>query len=542
MSDSDVDFESADEGDDAKRETSSLPPSVEFAEVGSGDATSALFPKEQRRDHRDGVVERVVASPDPSEDGIISESKNAEPDGPLSEKVATEPDHSASDRSPVGEEEEPKSTLNVASKDASDNIASLFDKFSNIGESSERPNNEEASLWGWSSWGASFVSKAATSVSTLTSQFGEGIQALGIPDPQEFAQRQHEEDERRLQDEPSNENRPIEIGSSENDASLFSSFYSFSNVIEKTGSAVLNTGLGTLELIGKKTMDVLQDGDPGLKKKMAFFHEPKPNLSEVLRDAQNKNNEADATQAKNKINYNVLFDEYHGLIHLEALEMLSKEKDDELSALLKRNCYADELMQRVREIDELCKLEDFDDTSVDDDNFSTVKEPSTTLQVKSNLKISRLQEIHESAIVNFQEFDTEFEAETPPTPEELHCEAIKTLADFTAASMEYLHKLAEHVVLDETYADDLTERACSALKLLCHEVNYLSSRYSEYLYKPTNDDVETPENSETLSSLTTEINLEACNSVTYLQDALQLLCPILQLTLLASHLKNAATV
>ena len=40
-------------------------------------------------------------------------------------------------------------------------------------------------------------------------------------------------------------------------------------------------GLDTLELIGRKTMDVLQDGDPGLRKKRAFLSNKKPNLSAV---------------------------------------------------------------------------------------------------------------------------------------------------------------------------------------------------------------------------------------------------------------------
>jgi len=38
--------------------------------------------------------------------------------------------------------------------------------------------------------------------------------------------------------------------------------------------------LDTLETIGKKTMEVLQEGDPGLKKKRALFS-GKPVLSQV---------------------------------------------------------------------------------------------------------------------------------------------------------------------------------------------------------------------------------------------------------------------
>ena len=40
-------------------------------------------------------------------------------------------------------------------------------------------------------------------------------------------------------------------------------------------------GLDTLEVIGRKAMDVIQEGDPGLRKKRAFLTNPKPNLSVV---------------------------------------------------------------------------------------------------------------------------------------------------------------------------------------------------------------------------------------------------------------------
>jgi len=55
---------------------------------------------------------------------------------------------------------------------------------------------------------------------------------------------------------------------------------SITRLVETTGSKVLTGGLDTLETIGKKTMEVLQEGDPGLKKKRALFS-GKPVLSQV---------------------------------------------------------------------------------------------------------------------------------------------------------------------------------------------------------------------------------------------------------------------
>ena len=44
-------------------------------------------------------------------------------------------------------------------------------------------------------------------------------------------------------------------------------------------------GLDTLEVIGRKAMDVIQEGDPGLRRKRGFLLNKKPNLSQVIRVA-----------------------------------------------------------------------------------------------------------------------------------------------------------------------------------------------------------------------------------------------------------------
>jgi hypothetical protein len=56
---------------------------------------------------------------------------------------------------------------------------------------------------------------------------------------------------------------------------------SITRLVETTGNRVLTGGLDTLETIGKKTMEVLQEGDPGLKKKRALFAD-RIVLSQVL--------------------------------------------------------------------------------------------------------------------------------------------------------------------------------------------------------------------------------------------------------------------
>lgn len=48
------------------------------------------------------------------------------------------------------------------------------------------------------------------------------------------------------------------------------------------GSKVISGGLDTLELIGKKTIDILTEGDPGLRNKRNLFSGDDTTLSQVL--------------------------------------------------------------------------------------------------------------------------------------------------------------------------------------------------------------------------------------------------------------------
>lgn len=143
-----------------------------------------------------------------------------------------------------------------------------------------------------------------------------------------------------------------------------------------------------MEFIGKKTMDVIAEGDPGFKKTKGlinrtstlsqvqkfpistslvslisspFFCGPvikqpflllsqKPSppafsvscheasfLFQVLREAKEKEEQQTATEVtmatEKKAHYGLLFDEFQGLSHLEALEMLSRESESKVMAL-----------------------------------------------------------------------------------------------------------------------------------------------------------------------------------------------------------------
>lgn len=162
---------------------------------------------------------------------------------------------------------------------------------------------------------------------------------------------------------------------------LLSGVSSITKLVESTGSKVMTGGLDTLEAIGKKTMEVLQDGDPGLKKKRAFFmNDPdKPILSQILREAKEKAENEEKTleerELSRKIHFESLFDDYQGLVHLEALEMLSKQSNMKIQQhLIELNTNdLTSVQETLEEIKELCELDgnedDEDDEKKSDGNF-----------------------------------------------------------------------------------------------------------------------------------------------------------------------------
>ena len=152
---------------------------------------------------------------------------------------------------------------------------------------------------------------------------------------------------------------------------------SITKLVESTGTKVITGGLGTLETIGKKTMEVLQEGDPGLKKKRAFFRNEsdKPILSKILREAKEKAEVEEATleekEMTRKVHFESLFDDYQGLVHLEALEMLSKRssiKIQERLATLANDEFLS-LQDTLEEVKELCELGDEDEEEENETNL-----------------------------------------------------------------------------------------------------------------------------------------------------------------------------
>ncbi|CAB1327174.1 unnamed protein product [Coregonus sp. 'balchen'] len=98
------------------------------------------------------------------------------------------------------------------------------------------------------------------------------------------------------------------------------------STITHAGKSVISGGLDALEFIGKRTMTVLAESDPGFRKTKILMQRT-VSLSQMLKDAKEKERARLSCQpiSEPTAHYGILFDDYQGLSHLEALEILANE-------------------------------------------------------------------------------------------------------------------------------------------------------------------------------------------------------------------------
>lgn len=240
---------------------------------------------------------------------------------------------------------------------------------SEVKRSSTASTPSEPSRNSWTPWSGvvSLISSASGNVASFIES------NIGVPDPEEFARKQREERERRSESEGGDSSEQKE---EENQEKLLN-LGSFVSNVTSISNRVISGGLDTLEGIGKKTMTILQENDPGLinKRKLLGLDNDRPILSQVLRDAKEKSeaNEKNLKAAHRKeyrkqLHFEMLFDDYHGLVHLEALEMLSKQASLRLQSLLMplTGQALNELQQTMNSVTELCELNELDQDEMPD--------------------------------------------------------------------------------------------------------------------------------------------------------------------------------
>lgn len=393
-------------------------------------------------------------------------------------------------------------------------------------------SKDDSSLGSWGSWGnwgvTSLINTATASVSTLTSHVSQGLTLLegtiGVQDPTELEEQQ-DVDTMTDDAQPEIQEQENRSYSSFGFGNLISGVSSITKLVESTGSKVMTGGLDTLEAIGKKTMEVLQEGDPGLKKKRAFFmnESEKPNLSQILREAKEKAETEEKTleerELARKVHFESLFDDYQGLVHLEALEMLSKQSNmkiqQHLIELDSNNLTS--VQETLEEIKELCDLGDEDDEDKDSKDFKSKLE-NACHDLGVDITYEKLHNV-------WTETENYLALSSTHIDQEIFQNAISTLAQFTAFSVERFHKTAELLLIKERRSTvNEADALVQLTNILSNQISLLTNSFCNTLHQFA----ETAEKPDNIKANITTIFLEAANANSYIQDAFRLLIPILQ--------------
>ncbi|NXN37181.1 NXP20 protein, partial [Rhinoptilus africanus] len=480
--------------------------------------------------------------------------------GDVTEDVPTECNETVSlDTEPESEE-----TLNEQSSPATD-------------------SSYKASRWGaWGSWGKSLLSSASATVE-YASAVGHGITAVKEKAGTTLGIHNASSSSSETADPPTAETPIIQAedsldqSSSENIPSSPSSgsrgmLSAITNAVQNTGKSVLSGGLDALEFIGKTTMNVLAESDPGFKRTKTLMART-VSLSQLLREAKEKEKQRRAQQVtvERTAHYGLLFDEFQGLSHLEALEILSNESEAQIQSYLAT--VDGEQLETVKNyliaIKEIFLPKESDDEVVQaqkadmgeefvsmltellfelhvaatPDKLNKARKKahewleeasfSTSVDVEENLK-ENSEEPGEEKTEKEDKIDSDKpEVNKKKTVEEIYMLSIESLAEVTARCIEQLHKVAELILHGqevEKTAQDQAKVLTNLTSAMCNEVSCLSKKFSDSLTTAGSS-----MKAEVLNPIIDSVLLEGCNSTTYIHDAFQLLLPVLQI----SHIQTS---
>ncbi|KAM9449414.1 protein NOXP20 isoform 2-T2 [Clarias gariepinus] len=432
---------------------------------------------------------------------------------------------------------------------------------------------------GWGSWGKSLLTTATSTVgqglSSVREKAGVALRIRSTSSCEEALEvEEHHEEEEDITAQPvSPTNRGV--------------FSSITSAVQNTGKSVLTGGLDALEFIGKKTMTVLAESDPGFKKTKILMQRT-VSLSQMLKEAKEKARERLSSQmvCEPTAHYGILFDDYQGLSHLEALEILSNESEgrvqdvlssldgEELELLKKELIKIKEIFEaREDEKDETDETENETQeagsgpggNAADGEEFvSVLTELLFELHVaatpdklnKARMKAYDWIREMENPVTEGEAEDREAgNSESPPTGqgdvgdnqdagtkemeknteqskmdkvESVYMWSIGSLAEVTARSIEQLHKVAELILHGQDVEKTASQQARILSRLtcaMCKEVGCLARRFTDTLVA-----VGSLRKAEELNPLVNSVTLEGSNSTTYIHNAFQLLLPVLQIS------------
>jgi len=522
-----------------------------------------------KADANDGVVQGVNTSSTPDKQEVIPASHKPDDKREVKSDATNDPPPPVHTNQPV--------PLNDASPDRESVLENL----------NKAADNQSTWGGGWGSWGSSLLTSTVSSVATFTSQVGDGFNvvleqvesSLGAPDPIELVRQDRDarrvkepndtpnggsqcsqEDIEDVQDgaveqvieraggsgtESGDELNPDGEGATGGEAEDDDGWGGWgawgSNItkqVQNTGASLVHGGLDVLETVGKKAYDVIAEGDHGLKNTIKTN---KVNLSQTLRDAKDQydenSKEREEFEEARKAHFGSLFDEYNGLVHLEALELISGESEGRVAGLL--STLPPEQLDQIKPtliiIRNTCHVAESDDEeeeSVEEQDFGAVcRECNAELGLA--VSADKLLSVSSHARTWLTDCSEEQESGVRQSLKEVHCEGIKALAEITACSVQHYHKVAQLLQLNpqDGTLSSFTEKAVCLERLnviLRKEVDLLSNKFTDCLTSTA----ESSEDQDEVNAFITNIYLEASNSKSYIGDAFQLLLPVLQHSIL----------
>lgn len=401
--------------------------------------------------------------------------------------------------------------------------------------------------WGWGGW-TSMLSQATASVTSGLSSVIETVEtSLGVPDPQEMA-RKVKAEEKAVKQKREEEERNTKVTGDDKDAevknganeSFLSSFgvSNLTNVVQTTGKELVSGGLDALEFIGKKTMGVLAEGDPGLLEKRKTLAGSGPSLSQILKEAKDASEtaaaEASGEEPRPVIDLFSEFDKFQGVAHLEALEMLSRDSEAELESRI-LDLTEDELAAvkpLLRAVEEVFHIDDdADEDGTEGDDFKAELDEnikSLNLPFAADKLVATREKAREWIQSCVQEQDSSLGSREGL---DIYSSAVSSLAELTARTVELFHKLTELLLHqgNQTAETSSLVRAQSARKMgdvVLEEISALATQFAGCLNTAADDSP----NPDFVSSLITTLYLDSSTSSDYLRNSLKLLRPVMQLS------------
>ncbi|KAG4074190.1 hypothetical protein HA402_015493 [Bradysia odoriphaga] len=462
----------------------------------------------EKWDDMDNEIDEMVSKSSNSENNPKLPTKTEEQAEKLSDEDGWQIDDWDDDVTPTVESTKDVKTSNEGG------FSNVLDKLS-APKPAEPSNN-----WGWTPWGG-----MVQLLSTATSHVSQVIESgMGVPDPEEIARMQHEE---KLKNRENSEQIVTSDTRKDEKSMLLGNLMSG---VSQIGNRVISGGLDSLESIGKRTMTILQENDPGLlnkRKMLGMMDKDTPVLSQILREAKEKTEEAEQNlkeiqkqRYKKQLHFETLFDDYHGLVHLEALEMLSQQSALKLKALMAplTGLALSELEETLNEVKELCELPEMDNE--DSDGLHATEELSD--KFKTSVEDLDVTVDFKEIIQCWSDNISWLDSETTKSHQEIYEKALRCLAQTSAICINKMHKLAELLLIKEHHSTaDEADSLVQITSVMCWHLSGISARFGNSLSQM--------ENKDEVNSLITSIFLEGSNSTSYVQNAFQLFIPILQM-------------